>query len=144
METIPHIDYYGRRLWWWHSASCKYTYTSWFPTTLTGTCSRSLGLHVNADKWSYMSFYQKGDISILNCGVLKLVEKFTYLDRSVSSTENMNMCLAKAWITVNTLSIVRKSNLSDKIKRNFFQAVVVLFLLYGYTTWMLRGGVLVV
>ena len=31
----------------------------------------------------------------------------------------------------------RKSNLTDKIKRGFFQAGVVSILLYGYTTWTL-------
>ena len=37
-----------------------------------------IGLHVNADKTEYMCFNQKGDISTLNGGSLKLVEKFTY------------------------------------------------------------------
>ena len=35
------------------------------------------------------------------------------------------------------LSIIWKSNLSDKLKRSFFQAVVVSILLYGCTTWTL-------
>ena len=35
------------------------------------------------------------------------------------------------------LSIIWKSNLTDKIKRSFFQAAVVLILLYGCTTWTL-------
>ena len=55
------------------------------------------GLHVNADKMEYMCFYQKGDISTLNDGSLKLVDKFTYLESSVSLIENdMKMRLAKA------------------------------------------------
>ena len=33
------------------------------------------------------------------------------------------------------VSVIWKSDLTDKIKRNFFQAVVVSILLYGCTTW---------
>ena len=47
-----------------------------------------IGLYMNADKMEYMYFNQKGDISTLNCSSLKLVDKFTYLGISVSSTEN--------------------------------------------------------
>ena len=47
------------------------------------------------------------------------------------------MRLAKAWTAIDWLSIITKSNLSEKIKRNFFHAVVVLILLYGCTTWTL-------
>ena len=59
----------------------------------------SIGLHVNADKLEYMCFNQNktGDISTLKSGSLKLVDKFTYLRSSVSSTENViNTWLAKA------------------------------------------------
>ena len=47
------------------------------------------------------------------------------------------MRLAKAWSANDRLSIIWKSDLSDKIKRNFFQAAVVSILLYGGTTWTL-------
>ena len=56
-----------------------------------------VGLHVNADKTEYMCVNQRGDISTLNSSSLKLVDKFTYLGRSVSSTEtDINTRLAKA------------------------------------------------
>ena len=45
-----------------------------------------IGLHANADKMEYMCFNQRGDISTLNGSSLKLVDKFTYLGNSVSST----------------------------------------------------------
>ena len=45
-----------------------------------------IGLHVNAHKTEYMCFNQTGDISTLNGNSLKLVDKFTYLGSSVSST----------------------------------------------------------
>ena len=64
---------------------------------------------------------QRGDISTLSGGALNLVGKFTYLGSSISSTENdINSWLAKAWATINMLSFIWKSDLSDKIKHNFF------------------------
>ena len=46
-----------------------------------------IGLHVNTHKTECMCFSQRGDISTLNGSSLKLVDKFTYLGSSVSSTE---------------------------------------------------------
>ena len=46
-----------------------------------------IGLHVNAHKTEYMCFNQTGDISTLDGTSLKLVDKFTYLGCTVSSTE---------------------------------------------------------
>ena len=45
-----------------------------------------IGLHVNAEKTEYMSFNQRGEISTLKGGPMKLVDKFTYLGSSVLST----------------------------------------------------------
>ena len=45
-----------------------------------------IGLHVNAHKTEYMCFNQTGDISTLDATSLKLVDKFTYIGSSVSST----------------------------------------------------------
>ena len=57
---------------------------------------------------------------------------------SVSSTENdINTRLAKAWTAIDRLWVIWKSDLSEKIKRNFFQATVMSKLLYGCTTRML-------
>ena len=56
-----------------------------------------IGLLVKAGKTEYMGFNQSGDISTLNSGPLKLVDKFTYLGISISSTENgINRRLARA------------------------------------------------
>ena len=98
----------------------------------------SIGHHVNADKTEFMCFNKREDISTLNGRSLKLVDKFTYLGTSISSTENgINTWLAKAWTAINSLSVIWKSDLTDKIKRSFFQAAVVSILLYKCTTWML-------
>ena len=66
----------------------------------------------------------------------RLVDKFTYLGSSVSSTENdIDTRLTKAWTAIDRLSIIWKLDLTDKMKRSFFQAAVVSILLYGCTTW---------
>ena len=97
-----------------------------------------IGLHVNAHKTEYMCYNQTGDISTLNGSSLKLVDKFTYLGSSVSSAEkDIDTRLMKAWTAIDRLSIIWKSDLTDKMKRSFFQAVVVSKLLYGCTTWTL-------
>ena len=94
-----------------------------------------ISLHVNEQKTEYMCFNQRGDISTLNGSSLKLVDKFTYLGSSVSSTEiNIYMWLAKAWTAIDRLSVIWKSDLTDRMRHSFFQAAVVLILLYGCTT----------
>ena len=62
----------------------------------------------------------------------------TYLGSSVSPTEkDIDTQLTKAWTAIDRLPIIWKSDLTDKMKRNFFQAAVVSILLYGCTTWRL-------
>ena len=69
---------------------------------------------------------------------LRLADKFTYLGSSVSSTENdIDTRQTKAWTAIGRLSIIWKSDLTDEMKRSFFQAAVVSILLYGCTTWTL-------
>ena len=98
----------------------------------------SIGLHVNAHKTEYICFNQTGDISTLGGISLKLVDKFTYLGSSVSPTEkDIDMRLAKAWTVINRLSVIWMSDLTDKMKRSFFQVEVVSILLHGCTTWTL-------
>ena len=53
------------------------------------------------------------------------VDKFPYLGSSVSSTEkDINRRLTKAWTAIDKLSIIWKSDLTDEMKRSFFQAAV--------------------
>ena len=85
-----------------------------------------------------MCYNQTGKIATLDRASLKLVDKFTYLGSSVSSTEkDIDTRLTKAWTAIDRLSILWKSDLTDKMKRSFFQAAVVSILLYGCTTWTL-------
>ena len=97
-----------------------------------------IGLHVNAQKTEYMCYNQTGNINTLDGASLRLVDKFTYLGSSVSSTENdIDTRLTKAWTAIDRLSIIWKSDLNDEMKRSFFQAAVVSILLYECTTWTL-------
>ena len=86
-----------------------------------------------------MCFNQIDDNSTRNRSSLKLVDKFTYLGSSVSATmRDINTRLVKAWTANDRLSVIWKSDLTDKIKRSFSQAVVMSTLLYVCTTWTLN------
>ena len=68
----------------------------------------------------------------------KQIGKFTYLGSNALSTEkDIDSLLTKVWTTIDKLSVILKSDLTDKMKRSFFQAAVVSILLYGCTTWTL-------
>ena len=86
-----------------------------------GGAAAGIRPHVNAHKTEYMCFNQRGDISTLKGGPLKLADKFTYLGSSVSSTEkDINTQLTKAWTAIDRLLVLWKSDLTDEIKRSFF------------------------
>ena len=85
----------------------------------------NISLHVYADKTKLMCYNQRGDISTLNGWSLKNVDKFTYLEHSVSSTKSdINTYLAKAWAAIYGLSIIKKPDLLNKIKQFFLRKVV--------------------
>ena len=59
-----------------------------------------------------------------------------YLGSYISSTEkDLDIRLAKSWSALNAMNKIWKSNLKDKLKRNFFRATVESVLVYGSTTW---------
>ena len=90
-------------------------------------------LHVNVHKMEYMCFNHTSDISTLGGSSLKLVDKFTYLGSSVSSTEkDIDTRLTKVWTVIDRLSVIWKSGLTDEMN-----AAVVSILMYGCTTWRL-------
>ena len=85
-----------------------------------------IDLRVNAHKTESMCFNQTGYISTQGGSSLKLVDKLTYLGSSVSSTEkDIDTRLTKAWTAINRISVIWKSDLTDKMKRSFFQAAIV-------------------
>ena len=97
-----------------------------------------VGVHRSTSLMSLSLLLQQcptGDISTLDGTSLKLVDKFTYLGSSISSTEkDIDTRLTTAWTAIDRLSIIWKSDLTDKMKCSFFQAAVVLILQYGCTT----------
>ena len=67
----------------------------------------SISRHVNVNKTEYTRFKQERAISTVNSDPLKLVDKFTYLSNSDSSTESeVDMRLAKALAGIDWLSII--------------------------------------
>ena len=111
-----------------------------FPTTITFTplfitrIAFFAKYHCSSDIFVVYTIYS---CLVFLC-IQKLVDEFTYLGGSVSSTENdISLRLAKVWAAINRLSVIWRSDLSDKIKRNFFHVAVVSILLYGCTTWTL-------
>ena len=84
-----------------------------------------------------MCFNQTGDISTLDGSSLKPVDTFTYLGSYVSTEKYIDTRLTKAWTAIDKPSIIWKLDLTYKMKRSFFQAVVVSILLYGCTSWTL-------
>ena len=101
--------------------------------------SRGIGLNVNENKTEFMCFKQEG---VTLCGKRqKLVDLFTYFGSNISSTESyFNIRIMRALTAIDILSIIWKSDLSDKTKRDFFQAVAMYVLLYGCTTRMKQNA----
>ena len=64
-----------------------------------------------------MYFNQNCVISSLKDKPLKLVDQFIYIGSNISSTEShVNIRIGKAWIVIDMLIIIWKSDLYDKIK----------------------------
>ena len=62
-----------------------------------------------------------------------------YLSCNISSTEsNSTICIVNIWTAIKNVIEYVKSDLSDGIKREFFQDVDASVLLYSCTTWTQR------
>ena len=88
--------------------------------------ARGIGLYMNSDKTELMC------ISSSNGKPLKFANQFIHIGSNILSTEsNVNISTGKAWTALGRLTTIWKSDLSDKIKWEFFQVMVVSVLLYG-------------
>ena len=97
--------------------------------------ARGIGLYVNSDITELICFKENGAISTVSGKLLKCVDQFIYLGSNISSTESgINICIGKAWIAIDRLSIIWKSDLPNEIKQEFFRAVPMSVLLYDCTT----------
>merc|ERR1711944_113002 len=84
----------------------------------------------------HINFNQEGTIKTKAGKSIKAVENFIYLGSESNSTEKeLKIRIAKAWAALNKINSVWKSNLPNKLKREFFRATVEKVLLYGATTW---------
>lgn len=69
---------------------------------------------------------------------LKNVNEFSYLGSNIASTEkDVITHITKAWMALDILRMIWKSTLPDRMKRQFFRAVVESVLVYGSSTWTL-------
>ena len=69
--------------------------------------------------------------------VWRMDDRDGWRERESRKSMLINTRLAKAWTAINKLLVIWKSDLTDKLKHSFFQAAVVLILLYGSTIWTL-------
>ena len=99
----------------------------------------SVSMSMQTKQSTCVSIFKKETYSHKNGCSLKLVDRFNYLGSSVSSTENdKTNRLAKAWIAIDWLSIIWKSNRSGKNKTQFFPSNGhVHTTTYECTTWTL-------
>ena len=85
-----------------------------------------------------MCFNQTGNISTLGGSSQKILDKIAYRGSRVSSTErDIDTWLTKVWRAINRLSVIWKSDLTDKMKCSFFQAAIMSILIYGWVIWTL-------
>ena len=71
------------------------------------------------------------------CKIRKTILEIGERRTQISGQKDIDTWLKKAWTAIDRLLIIWKSDLTDKMKRSFFQAAVVSILLYGCTTWTL-------
>ena len=98
----------------------------------------SLSVPVGSYLSIYLSIYVCSYLSIYQSIDLELEEQFAYFGSNILSTKkDVKLRLANAQNPVDRLSIMRKIDLSDIIKRDFFQKVAGSILLYRRITQML-------
>ena len=74
-------------------------------------------------------FQRDRTISTLNDKSLNLVDQFTYRSSNISFTESdVNTRIGKAWTAIDRLSIIWKSNVSDRIKRSCSRPSIIVWL----------------
>ena len=91
----------------------------------------SRSMHTKRNMWYRRHFYTKRELSETSRQV-HLPRKQCLIDR-----DRHRHATNKGMDGINRLSVIWKSDLTNKMKRSFFQAVIVSILLYGCTTWTL-------
>ena len=124
-------NYRINKIIWFNPPFCKFTHNSigkYFINLLDRHFNKDNSLSKNFNRNAVkISFSCKNDMyKILNNH-----------NRRLLTETDINTRLAKAQTVIHSLSVIWKSDLTDKMKRSFFQAAVALILLYGCTTWTL-------
>ena len=94
--------------------------------------ARSIGFYMNLNKTKFIYFNEDATISSLNDKRPKLVDQFMCHGSNISfSVSDVSIYLLKTWTATDRLMIILISNLSDRIKWEFFQIIAVSVLLYS-------------
>ena len=105
---------------------------------LVESAASEIGLYINAKKTEFICYNQHGNITSKSGVAIKSVDEFNYLGSNIHSTEkDIITRKAKAWKALDGLTVIWKSSLTDKMKRDLFKAVVDPILTYGSTRWTL-------
>ena len=98
-----------------------------------------VGLSINENKTEYMCFNQTGNkLTSMSDKELNIVSDFVYLGSWINTTErDLSIRIAKSWSASIKLDKIWKSDLSRKLKIQFFKATVESVLLYGAECWTL-------
>ena len=104
--------------------------------------SKDIDLCINVSKTEYMSLNQDSSVSMsmksLNGEAIKNVLDFKYLGSYIAFTDNdVSIRIGNAWTVLNNHNKIWTSNMSIRLKRNFFRATVESVLVYGAITWTL-------
>ena len=78
--------------------------------------------------WQFVIQHTHTHTHVTNCLIIVVLQKTSW------NLGLQNIFHGLAWTAINRLSIIWKSDQTDKMKRSFFQAAVTSILLYGYTT----------
>ena len=77
----------------------------------------------------------------MNRETIDLENDLNDLGSFITSTEkDVNIRLGEAWAALIGMNNIRKSNLPDQLKRNFFRATVEYVLVYGSISWTLTSA----
>ena len=74
--------------------------------------------------------------SAYHCNMFLIIYLSIYLSLIIYIYRSGHICSLSIF-QYNSLSVIWKSDLTDKMSRSFFQAAIVLILLYGCTIWTL-------
>ena len=108
-ETIPDAVYTDDQVFLWNTPT-----EAEFILHSLEQAARGICLYGNFDKTEFICLKQDSTIFVLNEMPLKLVDQYTYFSCNISTKSDVSLCIWKAWI--DRLSIIWKSNLSDKIR----------------------------